>query len=286
MEPEVYLIWLYCEVERIFQDIVGQKRLRCRGPMPELSDIEVITIELFAEYQGYGTDKQIWHYTHEHWHTWFPRLGSYKNFTKHCANLSSVKTLILQRLMTPEVTDDFYIVDGLPLPICKFARAPRCKLFPDMASYGYCAAKKETYYGFKGLLVINAKGDIRGFSITPASLDERHALLDMDLDVQGDMLGDKGFLGTDFTQTMKNRGIIMHTPLRNNMHDPRPQSFLSAIMNKRRYIETIIGKLIEQFSLIAHKARDLWRLSNKISRKLISYSFALKFHGSTQFLKT
>ena len=188
--------------------------------------------------------------------------------------------------MRPRSDDGLYIVDGIPLPICKFARAPRCHLFPDLASFGHCAAKKETYFGFKGLLVINAHGHIRGFYITAANTDERQALLDMDLKIEGDMLGDKGFLGAEFTQNIAQTGITMHTPLRDNMKDTRPKSFVKNIMNTRRYIETIIGKLIEQFSLIHHKARDIWRLKNKISRKLISYSCALKFHGSTQFLKT
>jgi len=286
MEPELYLIWLYCEVERIFDAVVGDQRLRARGPMPNLSDCELITIELFAEYQGYGTDKQIWRYMREHWQVWFPALGSYKNFTKHCANICGVKERILQALMSKQPDDDLYIVDGLPLPICKFARAPRCHLFPELATYGHCAAKKETYFGFKGMLVINAHGHIRGFHISPANMDERQALLDMELDINGDMLGDKGFLGCEFTHEMAQAGITMHTPLRSNMADPRPKSFVKDIMNKRRYIESVIGKLLEQFSLSNHKARDLWRMKNKITRKLISYAFALNFHRSTQFLKT
>ncbi len=286
MEPELYLIWLYCQVERIFNDVVGDQRLRKRGPMPALSDIEAITIELFCEYQGYGTDKQIWRYIREHWKDWFPAIGSYKNFTKHCANLCGIKERILQELIKPQASDDFYIVDGVPMPICKFARAAQCNLFAELASYGYCASQKETYYGFKALLVITANGHIRGFYITAANIDEREAVLDMNLPVNGDMLGDKGFLGQEFNQTMAQNGITMHTPLRDNMKDSRPPGLVKAIMNKRRYIETVLAKLIGQFSIVKHKARDTWRLMNKITRKLISYTCALNFHGSTQFFKT
>ena len=286
MEPELYLIWLYCQVERIFHDVVGDQRLRKRGPMPALSDIELITIELFCEYQGYGTDKQIWRYVCQHWKDWFPSIGSYKNFTKHCANLWGVKKRILHELTKPQLGDDFYIVDGVALPICKFARAPRCRLFPELASHGYCASKKEHYYGLKGLLVITAKGHIRGFYVTSAQADEREAVLEMDLSVNGDMLGDKGFIGERFTQEIAQKGITMHTPLRSNMKDSRPRKFVKTIMNKRRYIETVLAKLIDQFSIVKHKARDLWRLKNKIARKLLSYTFALNLHGSTRFFET
>ena len=286
MEPEIHLIWLYCQVEHFFTEVLGDRRLRKRGPMPALTDIELITIELFCEYQGYGTDKEMWRYIRQHWKSWFLAVGSYKNFTKHCANLYAVKALILERLTQPQAGDDFYIVDGVPMPICKFARAPQCSLFPELASHGYCASKKENYYGLKGLLVINSQGQIRGFYITSAQSDEREALLEMDLSISGDMLGDKGFIGERFTEEIAQKGITMHTPLRNNMKDPRPRSFVKTIMNKRRYIETVLAKLLEQFSIVKHKARDLWRLKNKITRKLISYTFALNFHGSTRFFET
>lgn len=286
MEPDLYLIWLYCQVERIFHDLIGAQRMRKRGPMPALTDIELITIEVFCEYQGYGTDKAMWRYIRQHWIDWFPAVGSYKNFTKHCANLYGIKARILQKLTAPQNSDGLYIVDGVPLPVCKFARAPRCGLFPELANHGYCASKKEHYYGMKGVLIITGKGHIRGFYVTSAGVDEREALLEMDLPIKGDMIGDKGFIGERFTEDMARKGITMHTPLRSNMQDPRPRSFVRTLMNKRRYIETVLAKLIDQFAIVGHKARGLWRLKNKIARKLTSYMLALQFHGSTRFLNT
>ena len=82
MEPEEYLIWLYLKVGENFKKTVGDTRLRSRGFAPSLSDIELITIELFAEYQGHGNDKSIWRYMKQHWSSWFPALGSYKNFNQ------------------------------------------------------------------------------------------------------------------------------------------------------------------------------------------------------------
>ncbi|MCP4936700.1 MAG: IS982 family transposase [bacterium] len=177
-------------------------------------------------------------------------------------------------------------VPGLPMQICKFARARRCKLFQTVASFGHCAAKKQTYYGFEGHLIVATNGEIREFSLSAANGGEREAALDMVDDLWGDMLADKGYLGADFTQQMANKGIIMHTPLRDNMRDERSPEIVKLIMDKRRYIETIIGKLVEQFTLVDNKARDIWRLSNKIYRKLLSYMFALQFHGSTRFLES
>jgi len=285
METQVYLISLYLAVEEKFREIVRGRCLRSRGFEPALSDVELITIELFGEYQGHGNDKSIWRYIRTHWLEWFPKLGSYKNFTKHCANLCWVKELIFKDLTKPK-PGETYIIDGLPMQICKFARARRCKLFQGVASFGYCAAKKQTYYGFEGHLIVATSGEIREFSLSAANGGERNAALDMVENLSGDMLADKGYVGTGFTQEMAAQGIKMHTPLRDNMKDKRLPDMVKLIMNKRRYIETIIGKLVEQFNLVQNKARDMWRLSNKIYRKLLSYMFALQFHGSTRFLES
>jgi transposase len=285
MESQLYLISLYLSVEAIFRRHFGGVQLRSRGFTPALSDVEVITIELFGEFQGHGNDKSIWRYIGEHWLAWFPRLGSYKNFAKHCANLMGVKALIFEALTTPKAGDVF-IVDGLPIPVCKFARAKRCKLFQGVAAFGFCAAKRETYYGFEGHLIVTTGGEIRRISLTPANAGEREAALHMVADLSGDMLADKGYVGAEFTRQMAERGIRMHTPLRDNMNDERPPELVKTIMDQRRYIETIIGKLVEQFSLLANKARDFWHLSNKIYRKLLSYMLALQIIGSTRFLES
>ena len=146
MEPEEYLIWLYLKVGENFKKTVGGARLRSRDFAPSLSDIELITIELFAEYQGHGNDKSIWRYMKQHWQNWFPELRSYKNFTKHCANLMIVKEKILTQLSMPKESDNFYIVDGVPLQICKFARANSSKIFAWEASFGYCTFWQENLY--------------------------------------------------------------------------------------------------------------------------------------------
>lgn len=65
--------------------------LRSRGFMPKLSDAEVITMELVGEFMGKDQDKGIWRYFRNHWHEWFPHLGSRANFAKQSANLWDLK---------------------------------------------------------------------------------------------------------------------------------------------------------------------------------------------------
>ena len=243
MEPSTYLIWLYLRIEALFDDVVGNTRLRSRGPAPSLSDVELLTAEIFAEFQGFDEDKHIWRYIHDHWKDWFPRIGSYKNFTKHSANLMIVKNRLVERLCEPACDDTYYAVDGVPIRVCRFARANSCKLFPQEAAFGYCAAQKEKYYGFRGVFVASDTGKICAANLVPANCDERQALLDMPLKMQGHMLGDKGFIGKEFQKTLAEQSAInMQTTLNSNMRDSKANAFVKPIVNKRHYMETIIRK--------------------------------------------
>ena len=77
---------------------------------------------------------------------------------------------------------------GCPLPLCVLTRASRCRGFAGEADSGYCAAKKQFYYGFHGPLMVTMDGVITAWTVTPASGDEREALWDLTDGVQGCLL--------------------------------------------------------------------------------------------------
>jgi len=93
--------------------------------------------------------------------------------------------------------DELHLVDCIPIPLCCMSRAPQCRSFRAEAAYGYCASKKQFYYGFHGHLVISGTGVITGFALTSANGSERDALWDMVRTFQGLLIGDKGYLLVD-----------------------------------------------------------------------------------------
>ena len=90
----------------------------------------------------------------------------------------------------------YFIVDSFPLAVCKFGRAHYCRSFrTENANYGLCPSKKEVYFGYKVHAMITINGFITKFEITPASIDDRQALLDM-IDGESNIviLADKGYV--------------------------------------------------------------------------------------------
>ncbi|OBX63135.1 hypothetical protein A9Z63_04120 [Moraxella lacunata] len=90
MSYDDFIIVVYLLVEALYQNLVTQP-LRSKSFPPALSDAEVITMELVGESLGFDTDKGIWRYFKNCYQHYFPKLGSYPNIAKHCANLVWIK---------------------------------------------------------------------------------------------------------------------------------------------------------------------------------------------------
>ena len=101
MDRDLRLVWLYCVIEDAVRQILGETRLRSRGPTPALTDVEALTIEIFGETLGLNSDASIWRYACDHLRDWFPGLGTEWNFVRRCANLSWLKARVQDALFHP-----------------------------------------------------------------------------------------------------------------------------------------------------------------------------------------
>jgi hypothetical protein len=274
MPIEDFIIQVYCCVDECWETLTEGKRLRQRGFSPKLSDQEVITLEIVGETLGLDTDRGIWAYFRQHWLVWFPQLGSRANFSKQAAALWAVKQRLHRCLLIQPAAfdDDLYIVDGFPIPVCLFRRAKRCQRFKGEADYGHCASKAQTYYGFEGHVMVTFQGLLVGYTLTAASVDERDALWDMTDAISGVLLGDKGYLRPWLKTELAEQGIRLETPLRKNMNDARDPRYLQCLMKVRRRVETVIGQLSERFGIEKVWARDLWHLTNRLTRKFLAHT--------------
>ena len=151
-----FIINVFCIIDDELKKMLSGKKLRERGFLPKLTDSEVITMEIVEEFLGKDCDKTIWEYFKHHWNHFFPKIPNRSTFARQAANLQVVKRIMQERLAISlgSLADTLHMIDGLPMPVCKFARTYFSKVFKGDAAYGYCATKKESYYGFRGHLVI------------------------------------------------------------------------------------------------------------------------------------
>jgi len=274
MLTEEFIIRVYCLVDDMLKNITKNHKIRQRGPSPDLSDSEIISMLIVGECLGLNQDKAIHKYFSEHWRHFFPKIQSRPSFVKQSANLWSIIKMVWEKIKGSISSHAIRLVDGIPLTVCKTTRANRSKLFKETASWGYCAAKDERYYGMKLHLSVDPSGVISGVTVTAANVDEREAMLDFSCDLSGKkVIGDKGYICSGEKRAAIeycSAGLI--TPYRNNMTDTRPPSFVKTAMRMRRIIETVGSQLVGRFNISKVIARDIWHLSVRIYRKILAHT--------------
>lgn len=274
MDITIYLISAYCLID----DWLQGKPLRQRGPKPRLSDSEVLTIEVVGEFLGIDTDQGLYTFFRRFFGDWFPALCQIDRttFVRQAANLWVVKEQLFAYLSQQVAHDPLIsIVDSFPMPVCRFARANRCRIFAGQAAYGYDEVAKQTYYGLRAHVRICWPGVIVATTIAPANIHDTQAAEELLQGVQGWALGDRNYWKPDLQLALREQGLALMAPYKS----AKRQKFRYPhwLVEKRYRIETLFGQLVERFHAKKVWARDAWHLTSRWLRKLVSHLIAVLF---------
>ncbi|MHB2149544.1 IS982 family transposase [Calditrichota bacterium LG25] len=169
--------------------------------------------------------------------------------------IETLREKIVQELIHGE---DTFIIDSMPLPISKFSRAKRlkfCKENYDTApSFGYCAAQKTTYFGYKLHAITTINGVITHFDLSKANMADIHYLEDIRDSYPGvRLLGDMAYLSDPLQMELfKTNRLLLETPKRRNQKN---YSKYPAIFRKvRKRIETFYSQMHDKFKIINNYA--------------------------------
>ena len=89
---------------------------------------------------------------------------------------------------------------------------------------GYCASKKEYFFGLKVCLIVTEAGTPLEFVLVPGATADITALRCMDLNLpeQSTLLGDGGFLDREFEAALSEEASLrLAVPRRSNMKEQR-----------------------------------------------------------------
>lgn len=276
MDRDSFIIHVYCLVVECYGEIVATRRLRHGGFAPELSDEEVITLEICGEFFKLGTDKDLFGYFYSHYRHFFPNLKNRSLFVRQAANLWAVKAEIQRRLvgLSGQDQDPVQPIDTLPLPVCVYTRASRDRCFATEADWGYCAAKKMNYYGFKLGLRVSRIGMITHFPLLAARPHDINHLDSLVEGFCGIVPADKGFIDAFRQQQLMHRhGVIVVTPARARMAPPtHSAALLVACRRWRKLVETVGSHLTERFGVARIRVRDRWHYQHRLIRKVLAHT--------------
>jgi hypothetical protein len=276
MDLETLIVAVFCLVDDFVRDLCRSRKLRQRGPAPLLADSEVLTTEIVGEFLGLDTDRGLHAHFRRHFGHLFPGLGQVHRttFVRQAANLWGVKQALWRHLAAATRHDPAVaLIDSLPVPACRFARAHRCRGFRGFAAFGYDALAHQTSYGFRLHLRVAWPGVITAAALAPANEADRAVAPQLLAGLTGRALGDKGYWSPALRAELAPVGLDLIAPRRGRASaTPRWPAWL---VQTRRRIETVLSQLTERFHVKRTRARDEWHLIARWLRKLVSHTLAV-----------
>jgi len=245
---------LFCNIDDFWQTFKtewnqhlissGHKK---RGPEPELSVSEMMTIVIRFHQSNFRTFKSFYQYVSMHLRSYFPRLISYSRFVGLQKNLFI--PLFAYLLQNRGIVTGIAFIDATSIKACHNKRIYRNKVFQGLAKRGKTTSG--WFYGFKLHLIINDRGEILAFQLTPGNVSDVSMMETLSKGLWGKLFGDKGYISLEMAQKLFKKGVQVFTTLRSNMK----QKFLcwkdKVLLRKRSLIETVNDQL-KNISQIEH----------------------------------
>ena len=273
MDLDTLIVTVFCLVDDALSAELAGQRLRQRGPQPALADAEVLTLEVVGEYLGFDQEKAIFAYFRRHYPHFFPALGRVHRttFTRQAANLWQMKARLWQQLLRGlDLDRQLSLVDSFPVPVCRFARARRCRRLRELATYGYDEMAKQTCFGVRLHLRVCWPGLVVGFELAPANVHDLRAAEDLLAGVTGHALGDRNYWSPTRAAQFRAEGLRLLAPFHRATREPPP--WPRRLVNTRRRIETVIGQLVGRFHARQVWARDAWHFYSRLLRKVLGHT--------------
>jgi len=240
------------------------------GRKCKMTDIEVVALSLTAEFMSIDSENYLFNQLNNQQ---IPNLIERSQFNKRRKNLFLLSEKVRTKLASSFLDfEDYFLVDSMPLEVCKFARHNRAKVckeeFATAPSKGFCASQNNWFYGYKLHGVCSLSGVFHSLDITKASVHDVHFLKNIKQQLSDCvLLGDRGYLSeTCQLDLFETANIKLETPMRNNQKGYKKQPHIFSKSRKR--IETLFSQLCDQFMIRRNYAKSFQGFKTRILAKI------------------
>ena len=232
----------FCKMfEPNFQKQLLEDGTRKRQRQTGLDLSEIMTIVIAFHTSHFRTFKHYYLYLLAYHRDDFPRLMSYSRFVRLMPR--TIFPLLAYVLSCRGQVTGISFVDSTVIRVCNNKRISRHKVFDGLAEIG--RSSMGWFFGFNLHLVINDRGELLSFCLTPGNIDDRQPVEKMARGLYGKLFGDKGYISRALFERLFKRGIKLVTSVRSNMKNKLMELEEKVLLRKRSLIETVNGHLKE-----------------------------------------
>ena len=161
-------------------------------------------------------------------------------------------------------------MDATSLAVCHNKRISRHKVFEGMAERG--KTSMGWFFGLKLHLVIDRKGRIQGFQMSPGNVHDTKAVEGITKHLKGLLFGDRGYISQGLFDSLYKRGLKLVTTIRRNMKNKLLSLYEKSTLRKRFIIETVFDLLKNKLTLWHTRHRSPQNAFVHLLACLVAYS--------------
>lgn len=274
------------------QKISSSENFYYKPIKPKLSDLELISLIILAEYKSIDSEHQLFRDLKDtSLENKIERSVYNRRKRKLFPFIEEIRMKMVQKFNEFE---NYFIVDSMPLEVCKISRSSRSKICKEqeyaLPDKGFCASQNMPFYGYKLHAICSIEGVFQSFDLSAASVHDIHYLKEIKTQISDCVLiGDKGYLSQIVQLDLFNQANIrLETPKRVNQKDYKPQFY--PFKEYRKRIETLFSQLCDQFMIRRNYAKTFEGFKTRILAKIttlttIQYLNKFVFNRSINNLK-
>lgn len=258
-----FIVTVYVTIDDICQQFLGQVKYK-----PKMAPAEIVWVAIVAaRYFNNNLERALIVLSQTGYIPAERRL-SVSRYNRQLHQQRDTFELCLTLLMELSREGEAFIIDSMPLPVCKRQRARRCRKVRGRLFCGYCAAKKEKFFGWRLHLVCDPIGLPVNFVLLPAALHDLTPIYELsyELPAGSTLYGDKAYNDAVAEGLVSSEGRRLVPVRRQNMKQQHDWADEFDLRLFRKGIETVNSQL-ESMGIDRLRART-------------NDGFYIKVHGS------
>lgn len=274
------LLVTYCLVDDWYQRKGARLVGRTVGSKPVFSDSEMLTLMLAIDFFEFTCERRFVAFIRANYLALFPQLLDQSQYNRRARRLRYLLNALRQDWAT-ELGVQFerhFLLDTTPVIALGYRRDKRHSDFRGSADYGYCAARRLKYFGYKLVLLTTLDGTPYAFELVPANTDERDAADEIleTLPPDSNAWSDKGFIDAEWQTDWAQHDIHVWTTKRQNQKAQNPPEFDRLLNRVRERIEGAFDILKEGGRSVEHTlARTVEGLCARVMAKIAAGTLRL-----------
>jgi hypothetical protein len=170
---------------------------------------------------------------------------SISRFNRRIHALAAWLLLLLDALGVLCAQGEAFIIDSMPLPVCRRVRAGRCRTVRGREYCGWCAAKREKFFGWRLHLICTPAGVPVAFDLLPAALHDLTPIheLTVGLPAGASVYGDKAYNSAKDEATIFAETGVRLVPIHRANMAPNSWEEVEGLWQYRKGIESVNSQM-------------------------------------------